>query len=53
MSGEADELQPTIVRRIVRHKLSQASGKDVQLNKDAVLAFSESAKVFIHYLAAT
>ncbi|XXG88411.1 hypothetical protein AAC387_Pa12g0622 [Persea americana] len=51
---EAEELPRTIVRRVVKDKLSQSSdGEDVILHKDALLAFSESARIFIHYLSAT
>ena len=53
MSGEADELPRTVVRRLVRQKLVATAEKEVFVNKDAIIAFSESAKVFIHYLSAT
>lgn len=60
--GDVDtELPRSIVKRIVKAKLASlpASGgdgakqRDVQVNKDAVLALSESAKVFISYLTST
>ena len=49
------DLPKALVRRLVKGKLSSSDpdGKDVQLNKDALLAFSESAKVFITYLSST
>ena len=52
---EAEELPKTIVRRVVKDKLSEVStdGGDVTLHKEALLAFSESARIFIHYLSAT
>ncbi|KAG0498525.1 hypothetical protein HPP92_002827 [Vanilla planifolia] len=61
-----EELPRTIVRRIVKDKLSQISSSsrkkvksgeggadDMMLHKDALLAFAESTRVFIHYLSAT
>ncbi|KAF8403306.1 hypothetical protein HHK36_011408 [Tetracentron sinense] len=51
---EAEELPRTIVRRVVKEKLSQSSNEqDISLHKDSLLAFSESARIFIHYLSAT
>ncbi|XP_021716348.1 DNA polymerase epsilon subunit 3-like [Chenopodium quinoa] len=52
---EAEELPKTIVRRVVKEKLSEIStdGGDVTLHKEALIAFSESARIFIHYLSAT
>uniref|UniRef100_A0A2P2J3B8 CCAAT-box binding transcription factor subunit HAP3-related family protein n=1 Tax=Rhizophora mucronata TaxID=61149 RepID=A0A2P2J3B8_RHIMU len=53
---EAEELPKAIVRRVVRDTLSRLStgdGGDLNLHKDALLAFSESARIFIHYLSAT
>ncbi|CAI5475210.1 unnamed protein product [Closterium sp. Yama58-4] len=47
ISGEVEELPRTVVRRIVKAK------KEVQVAKDALIALSESARVFIHYLTAT
>lgn len=60
MASEAhlDIPKPTI-KRIVKEKLAAAAGSsegskgDVQLNKEALLAFGESAKVFISYVTAT
>ncbi|KAF5200470.1 Dna polymerase epsilon subunit [Thalictrum thalictroides] len=54
---EVEELPKAIVRRVVKDKLSQCSGDDgggdLNLQKDTLLAFSESARIFIHYLSAT
>ncbi|XP_021716752.1 DNA polymerase epsilon subunit 3-like [Chenopodium quinoa] len=52
---EAEELPKTIVRRVVKEKLSEIStdGCDVTLHREALIAFSESARIFIHYLSAT
>ncbi|RYR70561.1 hypothetical protein Ahy_A03g017036 isoform B [Arachis hypogaea] len=51
---EAEELPRTIVRRIVKDKISRCSEDgDISVNKDALLAFSESARIFIHYISAT
>lgn len=60
MASEAqlDIPKPTI-KRIVKEKLAAAAGSsegtkaDIQLNKEALLAFGESAKVFISYVTAT
>jgi DNA polymerase epsilon subunit 3 len=50
------------VKRVVKEKLAELAHehfdddrkeKDVLVNKDALLAFSESAKIFIHFLSAT
>lgn len=50
----AEDLPRANVRRIVKAKLAGGLGhKDVQVNKDALSAFSEGAKIFIHYLSAT
>uniref|UniRef100_A0A2N9ISH8 Core Histone H2A/H2B/H3 domain-containing protein n=1 Tax=Fagus sylvatica TaxID=28930 RepID=A0A2N9ISH8_FAGSY len=52
--SEAEELPRTIVRRVVKEKLSNCSEDgDLSVHKDALLAFSESARIFIHYLSAT
>ncbi|GMY15807.1 DNA polymerase epsilon subunit 3 [Fagus crenata] len=52
--SEAEELPRTIVRRVVKEKLSNCSEEgDLSVHKDALLAFSESARIFIHYLSAT
>lgn len=48
MSAEVQvDLPKGVVKRIVKEKLNAVadSGKDVQINKDALLAFAESAKV--------
>ncbi|KAJ4724823.1 Nuclear transcription factor Y subunit B-3 [Melia azedarach] len=51
---EVEELQKTIVRRVVKDKLQECSPDvDISVHKDALLAFSESARIFIHYLSAT
>ncbi|GAB2274602.1 DNA polymerase II subunit B4 [Dionaea muscipula] len=51
---QAEELPKAIVRRIVKEKLSQLStDADFNLHSEALLAFSESARIFIHYLSAT
>ena len=50
--SEAEELPRTIVRRVVKEKLSN-DGDDMSVHKDALLTFSESARIFIHYLSAT
>ncbi|PWA49032.1 NF-Y protein [Artemisia annua] len=53
--GEAEELPKAVVRRVVKEKLSQLSqdGADIQVLKDSLSAFSESSRIFIHYLSAT
>lgn len=52
--SEAEELPKAIVRRVVKDKLSQCSSDaDINVHKDALLAFSESARIFIHYISAT
>ncbi|XP_022731174.1 DNA polymerase epsilon subunit 3 [Durio zibethinus] len=52
--SEAEELPKAIVRRVVKDKLSDCSPDyDINVHKDALLAFSESARIFIHYLSAT
>ncbi|OIT23898.1 PREDICTED: DNA polymerase epsilon subunit 3-like [Nicotiana attenuata] len=51
---EQESLPKTIVRRLVKDKLSQLStDTDISLLRDSLLAFSESARIFIHYLSAT
>ncbi|XP_057806403.1 DNA polymerase II subunit B4-like [Salvia miltiorrhiza] len=48
------ELPKTIVRRVVKDKLSQLStGSEIPVLRDSLIAFSESARIFIHYLSAT
>lgn len=52
--AEREELPKTIVRRLVKEKLSQLSkDSDISVLRDALQAFSESARIFIHYLSAT
>ena len=54
--AEVDELPRAIVRRLVKDKLSHVAGgegAEVIVNKDAMAAFAESARIFIHYLSAT
>ncbi|XP_020214165.1 DNA polymerase epsilon subunit 3 [Cajanus cajan] len=54
MAAEAEELPRAIVRRVVKDKLSRCSEDgDISVSKDGLLAFSESARIFIHYLSAT
>ncbi|KAF7823226.1 DNA polymerase epsilon subunit 3 [Senna tora] len=51
---ESEELPRTIVRRVVKDELSRCSTDgDINVHKDTLLAFSESARIFIHYLSAT
>eukprot|EP00213_Chloropicon_mariensis_P000577 CAMPEP_0197472614 /NCGR_PEP_ID=MMETSP1309-20131121/3821_1 /TAXON_ID=464262 /ORGANISM="Genus nov. species nov., Strain RCC998" /LENGTH=193 /DNA_ID=CAMNT_0043011263 /DNA_START=82 /DNA_END=663 /DNA_ORIENTATION=- len=55
MDTEAD-LPRSNVRRIVKQKLTElkgTSGSDIHLNRDALTALGESARVFIHLLSAT
>lgn len=54
------ELPRALIKRIAKNSLTQqqtSEGKteirDIQLSKDAILALSESARVFINYLTAT
>ncbi|XP_031268482.1 DNA polymerase epsilon subunit 3-like [Pistacia vera] len=52
--SEMEELPKTIVRRVFKDKLNECSpDTDITVNKDSLLAFSESARIFIHYLSAT
>ncbi|CAI9271731.1 unnamed protein product [Lactuca saligna] len=53
--ADAEELPKAIVKRLVKDKLSQLSqdGGEIQVLKDSLLAFSESSRIFIHYLSAT
>uniref|UniRef100_A0A7N0U6V3 Transcription factor CBF/NF-Y/archaeal histone domain-containing protein n=1 Tax=Kalanchoe fedtschenkoi TaxID=63787 RepID=A0A7N0U6V3_KALFE len=54
LTVDVEQLPKTIVRRVVKEKLSDLSDDGpVMVHKDAVLAFSEAARVFIHYLSAT
>ncbi|KAJ0972712.1 hypothetical protein J5N97_020671 [Dioscorea zingiberensis] len=55
-SAAVEELPRAVVRRLVKDKLSQlrrGGDDDVNVQKDALLAFAESARIFIHYLSAT
>ncbi|KAK9999597.1 hypothetical protein SO802_019200 [Lithocarpus litseifolius] len=47
--SEAEELPRTIVRHVVKEKLCH-DDDDMSVHKDALLAFSKSARIFIHYL---
>ncbi|TXG73603.1 hypothetical protein EZV62_002182 [Acer yangbiense] len=52
--SETEELPKTIVRRVVKDKLHDCSpDTDIAVHKDALVAFSESARIFIHYVSAT
>ncbi|RZB75028.1 DNA polymerase epsilon subunit 3, partial [Glycine soja] len=52
--SEAEELPRSIVRRVVKYKLSRCSEDgEISVSKDGLLAFSESGRIFIHYLSAT
>ncbi|EPS65185.1 hypothetical protein M569_09595, partial [Genlisea aurea] len=52
--AETEALPKTVVRRLVKEKLSQLSrDSEISVLRDSLLAFSESARVFIHYLSAT
>uniref|UniRef100_A0A0D6R336 Transcription factor CBF/NF-Y/archaeal histone domain-containing protein n=1 Tax=Araucaria cunninghamii TaxID=56994 RepID=A0A0D6R336_ARACU len=60
MSGtaETEELPRANIKRVVKNKLAEIikddpSPKDIAVNKEALIAFSESARIFIHYLSAT
>ncbi|KAL3828571.1 hypothetical protein ACJIZ3_017373 [Penstemon smallii] len=52
--SEAEMLPKAIVRRVVKDKLSHLS-TDFELSvlRDSLEGFSESARIFIHYLSAT
>lgn len=52
--SEVEALPKAIVRRVVKEKLSQISADyEISVLRDSLLAFSESARMFIHYLSAT
>ena len=63
MSSDGDDLPRAHIKRIVKTKLNELmnelgpdkSGKapDGHVQKEALLAFGESAKIFIHYITAT
>ena len=55
-----ESLPQAHIKRIVKAKLAEltagegdASRRDVSVQKEALVAFAESAKIFIHYLTAT
>ncbi|CAN0916803.1 DNA polymerase II subunit B4 [Linum grandiflorum] len=51
---EVEELPKAMVRRVVKEALSQVSpDADFNIHKGSLLAFCESARIFIHYLSAT
>ncbi|GAA0143185.1 DNA metabolism protein [Lithospermum erythrorhizon] len=53
-SVELNDLPKTIIRRIVKDKLSQLSKEsEISVQREALVAFSESSRIFIHYLSAT
>ena len=55
MDTDAD-LPRSNVRRIVKQKLTElkgTSGSDINVNRDALTALGEAARVFIHLLSAT
>ncbi|KAM0946192.1 putative DNA-directed DNA polymerase transcription factor Hap3/NF-YB family [Dioscorea sansibarensis] len=55
-SAAVEELPRSVVRRLVKEKLAQlrrGGDEDVNVQKEALLAFAESARIFIHYLSAT
>lgn len=50
------DLPKALIRRMVKAKLSELSGdpsKEFNVNKDALLALAESAKVFVSFIAST
>lgn len=58
------DLPKSIVRRVVKERIANlaASSKtggaggepdEININKESLMAFSESARIFIHYLSAT
>ncbi|KAA8544248.1 hypothetical protein F0562_022260 [Nyssa sinensis] len=52
--ADTEGLPKAIVRRMVKDKLSQLStGGDIPVLREALQAFSESSRIFIHYLSAT
>ncbi|EHA8587927.1 putative DNA polymerase epsilon subunit 3 [Cocos nucifera] len=59
-ASAVEELPRAIVRRVVKDKLAELSSEgagggeeELKVHKDALLAFAESARIFIHYLSAT
>ncbi|CAI9785058.1 unnamed protein product [Fraxinus pennsylvanica] len=53
VAGVAEELPKAIVRRLVKDKLSQLSDSEISVFREALEAFSDSARIFVHYLSAT
>ena len=65
MSSDGDDLPRAHIKRIVKKKLTElmnegfagdgkgGKGPDGNVQKEALQAFSECAKIFIHYLTAT
>ena len=57
--GDAESLPQAHIKRIVKAKLAELTAgegeqkREVSVQKEALLAFAESAKIFIHYLTAT
>eukprot|EP01018_Ginkgo_biloba_P013289 Gb_21904 [translate_table: standard] len=56
--AETEDLPRANVRRVVKGKLTDLTRddpakKDIAIHKEALLAFSESARIFMHYLSAT
>jgi len=57
--GDAESLPHAHIKRIVKAKLAELTAgegdgkRDVSVQKEALAAFAESAKVFIHFLTAT
>ncbi|KAL3692604.1 hypothetical protein R1sor_006255 [Riccia sorocarpa] len=58
----SEDLPRAIVKRIVKAKMlelaavhygDEKTSRDFRVHKDALMAFAESAKIFIHYLSAT
>ncbi|XP_062198578.1 DNA polymerase II subunit B4-like [Phragmites australis] len=55
-AAQVEELPKAIVRRLVKDKLAHIAGgegAEVIVNRDAMAAFADSARIFIHYLSAT
>lgn len=48
--GAVEDLPKSMVRRLVKDKLSE--GGDISVLREALDAFSESSRIFIHYLSA-
>lgn len=54
------DLPKALIKRLIKTKFQEVDKskggdgtRDYQVNKDALLAFSEAGKLFIHYLTAT